>query len=289
MIRLGGHGLPVGSDDPAAFARAHSAFGYGAAYVPQQLTMADSGLLASWERAFAAEDVVLAEIGIWRNLSSTDAAERKANLDFAAEKLAVADAVGARCAVTYIGSRAAGAPYYASLAGNFTAEAFDEAVETCRALIDAVKPKRARFALEMMQYSLPDSVDGYLDLIRAVDRPAFAAHLDPVNLVMSPRTYWQNGALIRECFDKLGPWISSCHAKDVINVHHTASLELAECQIGEGVLDYETYLTELDRLPGEVPLMLEHLEGPAYAVARDRVFAAGDRAGVRFARRPAAA
>ena len=57
---------------------------------------------------------------------------------------------------------------------------------TVRELIDAVKPKRAKFALEMMQYSLPDSVDGYLDLIRAVDRPAFAAHLDPVNLDPDP-------------------------------------------------------------------------------------------------------
>ena len=45
-------------------------------------------------------------------------------------------------------------------------------------LIDAVRPKRAKFAFEMMQYSLPDSIDLYLDLIRAIDRPAFAAHLD---------------------------------------------------------------------------------------------------------------
>lgn len=285
MIRLGGHGLPVGSDDPVAFARAHAAFGYGAAYVPSSLTMADSMLLADWERAFAAEDVMLAEIGIWRNLVTPDDAERAANLTFAAEKLAVADAVGARTAVSYIGSLAPGATYYESVAANFGPEGFEAAVATCRRIIDEVKPRRAKLSLEMMQYSLPDSVDKYLELIRAVDRPAFGAHLDPVNLVMTPRTYWNNAALIRECFDKLGPWLTSCHAKDVVNVHHTASLEFAEVQIGEGVLDYRTYLRELDRLPMEVPLMLEHLHDAEYSAARDRIFAVGDEIGVHFANR----
>jgi sugar phosphate isomerase/epimerase len=285
MIRLGGHGLPVGSDDPAAFARAHVVFGYGAAYVPATLTTADGGLLAAWERAFAAEDVMLAEIGIWRNLVTPDDDVRKANLAFAAEKLAVADALGAHCAVSYIGSLAAGTEYYESVPANFEPEGFDAAVAACRQIIDEVKPRRAKFSLEMMQFSVPDSVDSYLELIRAVDRPAFAAHLDPVNLIMTPRVYWHNGGLIRECFDKLGPWLVSCHAKDVITIHHTVSLEFSETPIGDGVLDYRTYLRELDRLPREVPLMLEHLESPAYETARDRLFALGDEIGVKFAKR----
>jgi sugar phosphate isomerase/epimerase len=289
MIRLGGHGLPIGSEDPIVFARAHAAFGYGAAYIPASLTMADSQRLADWERAFTAEDVVLAEVGIWRNLVTPDEAARKANVAYAAEKLAVADAVGARCAVSYIGSLAAGAEYFASVPANFESAGFDAAVAACRQIIDEVKPRRAKFSLEMMQYSLPDSVDSYVELIRAVDRPAFGAHLDPVNLVMTPRTYWHNAALIRECFDKLGQWLVSCHAKDVVNIHHTASLEFAETQIGDGVLDYRTYLRELDRLPREVPLMLEHLDAPAYATARDRIFAVGDDIGVAFAKREAIA
>ena len=45
-------------------------------------------------------NVTIAEVGIWRNLITPDDGVRKANLAFAAEKLAVADAVGARCAVS---------------------------------------------------------------------------------------------------------------------------------------------------------------------------------------------
>jgi sugar phosphate isomerase/epimerase len=282
-IRLGGHGLPVGSDDPYAFARAHRAFGYGAAYVPVTLIGADVPTLAAWEAAFAAEDVVLAEVGIWRNLIDADPVKRKAELDYAAQCLALADAVGARCAVSFIGSFAPGTRHGLD-ARNLGTEAIEAAVETVRYLIDTVKPRRAKFALEMMQATIPDSADSYLELIRAVDRPEFAAHLDPVNLVMTPRTYFNTGALIRECFDKLGPWIVSCHAKD-ITLHEDAALHLDEVQIGEGNLDYRAYLTQLSRLDG-VPLLLEHLKPEEYALGRDRIFAAGDAIGVPFTHRP---
>lgn len=281
-IRLGGHGLPVGSDDPYAFARAHRDFGYSAAYVPVSLVGADARTLADWEKAFSEQDVTLAEVGIWRNLIDPDPVRRKAELDYAAQCLALADAVGARCAVSFIGSFAPGTRHGLD-ARNIGPQAIEMAVETVRYLIDAVKPKRAKFALEMMQATIPDSADSTLELIRAVDRPAFAAHLDPVNLVMTPRTYFDTGALIRECFQKLGPWIVSCHAKD-ITLHDTAALHLDEVQIGEGNLDYRTYLTELARLPG-VPLMIEHLKPEEYAVARDRIFAFGEAAGVGFVHR----
>lgn len=281
-IRLGGHGLPVGSDDPFEFARAHRAFGYSAAYVPVSLIGADAQTLTAWGKAFSEQDVTLVEVGIWRNLIDPDPVKRRAELDYAAQCLALADAVGARCAVSFIGSFAPGTRHGLD-ARNLGPQALDAAVETVRYLIDTVKPKRAKFALEMMQATIPDSADSYLELIRAVDRPEFAAHLDPVNLVMSPRTYFNTGALIRECFQKLGPWIVSCHAKD-ITLHETAALHLDEVQIGEGNLDYRTYLTELARLPG-VPLMLEHLEPEEYAVARDRIFAFGEAAGVGFVHR----
>ena len=44
------------------------------------------------------------------------------------------------------------------------------AVENARRIIDAVKPKRAKLAYEMMGWALPDSADSYLRMIKAVDR-----------------------------------------------------------------------------------------------------------------------
>jgi sugar phosphate isomerase/epimerase len=279
-VRLGGHGLPVGSEDPADFARAHRDFGYRAAYVPE-VALSDSSRLRAIEAAFAAEDVKLAEIGIWRNLTAIEPDRRAAHLARADEFLAIADEVGAGCAVSYIGSFAPETDY-APHPKNLGDEAFELAVETIRGIIDRVKPKRARLALEMMQYALPDSIESYEALLAAVDRPAFGVHVDPVNLIMTPRRYYDNALFLKEIFARLGSRVVSCHAKD-ITLHHQAALHLDECQIGEGVMDYATYLTEVAKLPGEVPLMLEHLDAPGYAVARDRIFAVGESCGVGFA------
>jgi sugar phosphate isomerase/epimerase len=278
MIRLGGHGLPVGSEDPYAFARAHKAFGYAAAYCPPA-KITDTARLTEIRKAFEAEGVMIAEVGIWKNLITPDDATRRAHRAYAAELLAVADEVGAKCAVSYIGTYLAGSDY-APHPKNMSDEAFDDCVATVRELIDTVKPKRAKFALEMMQYSLPDSVENYRELILAVDRREFAAHLDPVNLVFTARQYFNTGALIRECFEKLGPWIASCHAKDIV-LHHQAALHFDEIIPGDGKLDYRTVLGELDRFP-DVPLMLEHLTDPDYARARDYIFSVGDEIGVGF-------
>ncbi len=282
MIRLGGNGIAGGDGDPVAFAKAHRAYGYGAAYCPPA-SINDAPRLAAIEKAFVAENVAIAEVGIWRNLVTRDAAVRTMHREIAAEKLAIADAVGAKCAVSFIGSYEPGSDY-GPHAHNLSEEAFDDAVEVSRYLIDTVKPKRAKFALEMEQYSLPDSVDMYLRLIKAVDRKEFGCHVDPVNLVMTPRTYFNTPALLREIFDKLGPWIVSCHAKDII-LYHQAALHFDEIIIGKGPMDYRVFLTCLEKLGGEVPLMMEHLSDPEYAIARDEIFKVGDALGIGFVNR----
>jgi sugar phosphate isomerase/epimerase len=140
-------------------------------------------------------------------------------------------------------------------------------VETTRKIIDAVKPVITCFTLEAMPWAFPYSPDSYLRLIKAIERERFAVHLDPVNMVVSPETYFKNGALIRECFTKLGPYIKSCHAKDIILREDIYTPHLDELRPGLGKLDYGVFLTELSRLDG-VPLMMEHLNSPEeYALA----------------------
>ena len=142
MIKLGGYGLPVGSEDPYAFARTHKAFGYGAAYCPP-VKITDTARLADIRTAFEAEGVMIAEVGIWKNLITPDEATRKAHRAYAAELLAVADEVGAKCAVSYIGTYLAGSDY-APHPKNMGEDAFEDCVATVRELIDTVKPKRAK-------------------------------------------------------------------------------------------------------------------------------------------------
>jgi L-ribulose-5-phosphate 3-epimerase UlaE len=150
-------------------------------------------------------------------------------------------------------------------------------------VIDAVKPRKTTFSIEMMGWSLPDGPDSYLKLIRAVDRPAFAVHMDVCNGVNSPDRFYRNSDFIKECFGKLGKWIVSCHAKDLAwipeyNVH------FREVVPGKGQMNYETYLGELSKLPVDAPLMLEHLQTPEeYTEGRNYIRLVGDRIGVKFA------
>lgn len=69
------------------------------------------------------------------------------------ERLALAEAIGARCCVNIAGScgDSRGGPHPA----NLTDDTFALIVDTARAIIDAVRPTRTRFALEGDALDLP--------------------------------------------------------------------------------------------------------------------------------------
>jgi sugar phosphate isomerase/epimerase len=229
--------------------------GYTAAWCPVDASASDD-VVRAYVDAAAAAGIVIAEVGAWSNPLSPDAEERARGLALCRQQLALADRVGAKCCVNIAGSR--GAQWDGPDPRNLTDETFDMTVESVRAIIDAVRPTRTFYTLETMPWMYPDSADSYVRLIKAIDRKQFAVHYDPVNLVCSPQIWSNTGAMIRECFEKLGPYIRSCHAKDTA-LQGRLSVHLDEVRPGLGVLDYRTYLRELDKLDADVPLMIEHL------------------------------
>ena len=279
MIRLGGHGVQLEGNDPVDWARAHKTFGYTAAYCPDGLSVQDLDRVHEVRDAFAREDVMIAEVGAWGNMVSPDPERRARQREFVCERLALADEVGALCCVNYIGTFLPDSEI-GPHPDNLGRAGFDACVEVARDIIDTVQPKRAKFSLEMMQTQLPDTPEVYAALAHAIDRPAFGVHLDPANIVLSPRQYFNTGDLLRHCFAVLGQWVVSCHAKDII-LRDTLALHLDEIIPGQGNLNYSVYLKELNKLPGEIPLMLEHLASPEeYATAHEHLRAVGEAAGV---------
>jgi sugar phosphate isomerase/epimerase len=277
-MRLGG---PVFGkhEDPEAWARAVKALGYRAAYCPVGLD-ADSVSIRAFSDAAAREGIVIAEVGAWCSPLGPDPAAAADALRRCQRCLALADEIGALCAVNVAGSR--GAIWSGPDGADLTEETFGMVVSTVREIIDAVNPVRAFYTLEAMPWMVPDSAESYLRLIRAVDRKAFAVHLDPVNLVSSPQLYYANGELIAECFAKLGPHVKSCHAKDII-LREGLTVHLDEVRPGLGNLDYGAFLRGLNGLPRDVPLMLEHLKGESeYLLAAEHVRAVAAREGLQL-------
>ncbi|WP_026486423.1 sugar phosphate isomerase/epimerase family protein [Caldanaerobius polysaccharolyticus] len=253
-MRLGGP-LFTSYSDPEQWIKELKNLGYGAAYCP--VTVDDEDVvIEDYVKAAYSADIVIAEVGAWSNPLSADETERRAAIKKCQEQLALAERIGARCCVNISGSR--GEQWDGPHPDNFTPETFDMIVDTVREIIDAVKPTRTFYTLEPMPWMYPDSADSYLDLIKAIDRKSFAVHFDPVNLICSPQRYFNNGAFIRDFIDKLGPYIKSCHAKDII-LSGQLTTHLDEVLPGCGNLDYVTLLGHLDALDADMPLMIEHL------------------------------
>lgn len=257
-MRLGG---PIFAqyDSPAKWVAAVQNKNYRAAYCPVGLD-ADAKTVAAYARAAQGADILIAEVGAWSNPLSPDPQTRETALEKCRQSLALAEAIGARCCVNISGSR--GEKWDGPHADDLSEETFALIVETTQSIIDAVQPNNTCYTLEAMPWMYPDSPQSYLRLIQEIDREACAVHLDPVNLVNSPRRYFDNADLLRNCFALLGPHIRSCHAKDIL-LQDQLTLHLDEVRPGLGTLDYRVFLSELDQLDPDTPLMLEHLPNEA--------------------------
>ncbi len=270
MVRLGGpvfmarqaaagagesHGAKA--DDVETLVRKHKEKGFRAAYAPQ-VSIGESNRVREIREAFESEDITISEVGYWNNLLDPDPKTAKEHRNGMLESLALAEELGACCAVDVLGSYAPGSstlhhPH------NFSKDAFDAAVEMARFFIDSVEPKRTFFTYEMFPFNVMDSPEAIRRLIDVVDRKQFGVHMDLVNLVNCPRAYYESGTIMRRCVELFGDRIVSAHAKDIQMESPAISVILREVVPGEGNLDYGTYLRELHELPQSIPLMMEHL------------------------------
>ena len=226
-------------------------------------------------------DVMIAEIGVWRNILDPDKEKAAAAMAYAKGQLRLADETGIPCCVNIAGTPGA-AGWDAADRANFTVETYDRTVQSIREILDDVRPRHAFYCIEPMPWMVPDSPESYLELIRDVDRPQFAAHMDFVNMINCPRRCLDPETFIRHCFETLAPYIKSTHIKDtrLHPTHLTAVIE--ECSPGEGTLRYDEVLRIIDRtLPADAPVLLEHMRtADEYRQAYDYVSAIAKKADV---------
>lgn len=258
-------GAPVFVDghDPEVYVVEHIRKGFSAAYCPDWINAdSDAVLCKTFKTALEKNDIVLAEVGIWKNVMSKDEQEAKEAFDWAVRRLATAEELEARCAVNIVGSWSSD-NWDGPSPLNYTQDFFDYGVEISRKIIDAVHPQKTKMTFEIMPCMFIDCAAEYMRFIKAIDRPAAGIHLDPTNSISNPRLLCTNTAFFQNEFNIYGDAIMSIHLKDLRLNPDTFTVHLEEVIIGKGGIDYINLLHLIDKLPKDTPCMLEHLEREA--------------------------
>lgn len=247
---------PLKHDSPEQWAKRMKELGCGAVNFPLNCN-ADKSRISEYAHAAKENDLVIAEVGVWNNMLDRDPEKRKSALDYNIRQLILADEIGAVCAVNVAGTPH-GPRWDGGYRENFSDETFEMTVEAVKYILSQAKPKKAYFSIESMPWMIPSSPKEYLKLIEAVDHPQFAAHLDAINMITSPRRYFFNDEFLKECFTLLKGRICSCHLKDV-RLKEQFTFQLEECAVGEGNLDLEAFARLCDLESPDMPVIIEHL------------------------------
>lgn len=219
---------------------------------------------------FRGHGLSIAAISGYLNPIARDPARRRANLD--------------RMKAIQERARELGSPYVATETGslhpqddwaphpdNETAAAFLQVCEAARELSEHAAACGAVLLMEPAVGNVVDTPAKALALMEQVASPA-------IGLVADPANYVDDGNLARaddvqrDMFARTAPYLKLAHAKDVRRIdgaprerhHHMGDPTLyggiEYPSAGLGHLNYELYLSLLQRYCPNVPLIVEHLE-----------------------------
>ena len=243
-------------ETPEQWAEQMKELGCRAVVFPVDYTAPDH-VIADYAEAARNNDLLIAEVGIWKNVFAVDPSERHIARERAIGQLRLADEIGARCCVNVAGTYG-GPKWDGGYKENYTKKCWDMTIEYIQELIDKVKPARTKYCVESMPWMYPSGPDEYLKMLEEVDRPAFAVHMDIVNMINTPKRYFFSDDFLQECFDKLGDAVCSCHLKDVV-LRNEYTFQLKETGSGKGTLNIEKYISLIDQYDPQMPVIIEHL------------------------------
>ena len=217
----------------------------------------DANLLDEYVKAAHENELMMAEVGVWRNTMDPDTDSRKKAISYAIRQLELADRIGARCCVNILG--AVGPRWDGAYKDNFSKETWKKGINMIREIIDAVNPQNTYFTIESMPWMIPESPDDYVRLLEDVERDRFAVHLDVFNWIKTPKRYFYNEEFIDECFEKLGKKVRSCHIKDV-KMEENYTLAFTETYPGNGNVNIRHLIEKAMTFDPDMPFIIEHLD-----------------------------
>jgi sugar phosphate isomerase/epimerase len=229
--------------------------------------------------------LVIAEVVFPRNLHVTDSDLRRQYIDEAQTLLRNADRMRSRCVFGLAGSADPSGDFRMPHPYNFTDEFKDDLAGYIREILDGVQIMSTKFVLEPGNKTFFHKPEGCAALVEAVDHPDFGIHLNIMNMV-SEDTYFSTTELVNKAFELLGDQVVAAHMKDIKWDKDYNFLKFDEVAVGEGVLDYRTFLQHLTRYDRDFPALCLHLMTKTeYEFGFERLHEIADELGAPFVRR----
>lgn len=284
-MRLGGFFSAATHDDLEVVADKLDCYGLSAIGTPGGFHEWTDDACAAFGEEATRLDIVIGECGYWDNLLTPDTDTRDARIAAIRARLVKADVMGCRSVVGLVGSRhPAGSPAIPD-AYNYTEACKDEFREIVLRILDGLSLQRTKYIIEPWYNTFFYKPADIAEFIDRIDHPAFGLHLDLMNMI-SQETFYDTTGLARVTFDLLSHHVASVHLKDAqVDISHHW-IKWDEVDIGDGVMDYDAYLTGLAALDEDMPCYCEHMSRERdYALNFARLHHLAGKSGVEFRRR----
>ena len=271
-MRLGGMLYkPATIDELDGVIEAFDVYGLSAVSAPvdfADMTDGDAERFGEYARGLG---LVVGDANFRPNLMVRDESLREARIAQLRSALVKADVMQAEGVVILVGTvstedhLAAPHPYM------YTDECRNEFREIILSAVDGLELRHTRLLIEPWTTSFfyqPLAIREFLD---SVSHPSVGVHLDQMNMV-DQQHYYRTTELITETFDLLSPYIGGIHFKDVLWDWRHMLLKFDEVPVGDGVLDYHTYLRRVASLDVDITCFCEHYKTEGeYAVSFARL------------------
>lgn len=226
--------------------------------------------------------MVIGETGFWQNIMTSDNDLQKQRIETVRSMLRKADLMGCFSVITLVGTKHPSDHPIAPHSYMFTDACKREFREIVLRILDGLKLKITKYIIEPWCNTFFYQPEDIREFIDSVNHPSFGLHLDQMNMV-SQKYFFNTKDLINLTFDLLAKDVVSVHLKDIKWDFNHMFLKWDEVYIGDGVLDYETFLKRLDRLSVDMPCYCEHFQEECdYAVNFSRLHHIAKKIGVRF-------
>jgi sugar phosphate isomerase/epimerase len=254
------------------------------------IEMSDDECAEFGERA-AELDIVISEVHFLYNVLSLDEETREKAIQDARTLLRKADLMRARCLLGLPGSlrppsrdrddsglresswKNPRIGEFGMCAENYTETWRSGMREAILRILDGIELTSTTYDLEPEKHCSFYQPEDCAEFIDYVGHPGFGIHLDMMNMV-SQLSLYKTTDLINRTFELLGDHMHSAHLKDIRwgpeaggGFVRTADgswpihvfVKMDECLIGDGELDYRTFLGHLAKMDPDFPCIVEHL------------------------------